>query len=262
MIKFNNEIYPLPYVGGKRRIVRRFVDKLLARLAPGVLYVEPFAGGLSVALTLLDVLPWLRAWVNDAYHPLCAYWRVVQSDPEYLISRVCRDHPEREAWDVYAGLTKNPAGVGERELAWAVYARYGWSFGQKGASFNPGFGARAYLATKVRQIRNAHRLLQRATITNLDFRDVLKHDEGVAYLDPPYMMATAKAGYYEHRFSHVDQLDLREMVLARRSPWLMSYDDHPAVWSRYRACRIEPVEFGRGLGGPARMYREVLITPC
>jgi DNA adenine methylase len=257
------DIDPLPWVGGKRRLVHRFIDRLEAVLRPGIDYTEPFAGGAAVALTLLDRNPRLGVWLNDAYRPVYAFWRTLQTDPEYLTERVQREHPERCVWAQHRTMLNNHAVVErmtEQQLAWALYAVHGWSYGQKGTSFNPPHGARARLSTKVRQFRNAHRLLRGAKLTNLDFREVLTEDRGVAYLDPPYMMATGN-GYYAHRFRHLDHLDLADILLARKSPWLLSYDEHPAVRYRYRACRIEPLVVGRGLGGPTRMYSELLIDP-
>lgn len=256
------DIYPLPWMGGKRRLVHRFIDRLEADLRPGVRYVEPFAGGAAVALTLLDRNPGLEVWLNDAYRPVYAFWNTLQTEPEYLEERVQREHPERCVWVRHRSMLNDPAAAAdrsERELAWALYAVHGWSYGQKGTSFNPPHGARARLATKVSQFRNAHRLLRGAKVTNLDFRRVLAEDRGVAYLDPPYMMTTG-GGYYAHRFCHLDHLDLADLLLARRSPWLLSYDEHPAVRHRYRACRIDPLVIGRGLGGPNRFYRELLVS--
>jgi DNA adenine methylase len=256
------DIYPLPWVGGKRRLVHRFIERLEADLRPGVRYAEPFAGGAAVALTLLDRNPGLEVWLNDAYRPVYAFWRTLQADPEYLADRIQREHPERCVWKQLRARLTDPglmAATEEQELAWTLYAVHAWSYGQKGTSFNPRQGARARLATRVRQFRNTNRLLRGARLTNVDFRAVLAEDRGVAYLDPPYMVATG-GDYYAHRFGHLDHLDLADLLLSRRSPWLLSYDEHPAVRHRYRACRIDSLVVGRGLGTVNRFYREVLVS--
>ncbi|AWM39847.1 D12 class N6 adenine-specific DNA methyltransferase [Gemmata obscuriglobus] len=256
----SNFIYPLPWLGGKRRIVHRFLHLLTQHMRPGVSYTEPFAGGAAVALTLLDRLPWADVWLNDVYRPVYAFWKTIRDDHEFLIDKLYGEHCERDKWEEYHQSIANGTVADLKELGWRLCALHAWSYGQKGVSFNPRCGSRAKLHTKEQQYRNAHRLLRDAKITNLDFRQVLKDDDSVLYCDPPYVGA-ARRKYYAHGFTQLDHLMLRDIVLARQSPWLMSYDDHPAIWNRYKTCRIQTIVFGRGLGGPTRFYKEVLITP-
>lgn len=248
----NNDIYPLPWVGGKRRFVGRILPHLVPHLRPGRPYLEPFAGGAAVALTLLHRFPWLDVWINDANPDVSAFWKTLQADPDYLIDRMRREHPERGAWHHYRTATPTDP----NEQAWRLYALHAWSYSQKGGSFNPGHGARTRLDTKEIQFRTASRLLRDCRITNLDFRAGL-NESGVAYCDPPYFIA--RRGYYAHPFNHLDHLDLARLLLARSDPWLLSYGEHPAVHFRFKHCCIEPVRFARGLGGPKRDYRELLI---
>lgn len=263
MLKVNTmnpfKFCPLPWLGGKRRLVHLYLEWLESRLVRCGYFVEPCAGGLATALTLLSRNRNLEVWVNDAHTPVYAFWKTVQTDPGYLSDRVGRIFANRELWQEYRNSTEDRT-LSLNELGWRLYCVHCWSYAQKGQSFNPGNGARAKWRTKALQINNAHLLLKNARITNLDYRDVLAEGEGVTYLDPPYMVATRK-NYYRHPFSMYDHLDLCEMLKERESPWLLSYDCCPAVLKLYDWCRITRVVIGRGLGGSDRFFPEVLIQP-
>jgi len=90
---------------------------------------------------------------------------------------------------------------------------------------------------------------------------VLAEDRGVAYLDPPYLVTLAKRRYALD-FSVRDHLDLADALEARRSPWLLSYDDDVRVRGLYEGCDIRGFRHGRGLGGERRFFRELLIRPA
>jgi DNA adenine methylase len=89
---------PLRYPGGKRRLVP-YVAAALERnnLRPD-LFVEPFAGGASVALELLSVGFVDRIALGDVDPYIVAFWKTVFEDTDWLCDQVERVPLDLPTW--------------------------------------------------------------------------------------------------------------------------------------------------------------------
>ena len=81
---------PLRYPGGKRRLLA-FVGRLLeTNQLWDVQYVEPCAGGASLALALLYEEYASSIHINDLSRPIFAFWHTALNDAEKLCSKIER----------------------------------------------------------------------------------------------------------------------------------------------------------------------------
>src|SRR5437764_15158329 len=79
---------PLRYPGGKGRLAP-FVQVLFERnnLVDGY-YVEPYAGGAAIGLSLLFLEYASRIYINDISKPVFLFWKAVMNDTDALCKRI------------------------------------------------------------------------------------------------------------------------------------------------------------------------------
>lgn len=244
---------PLRYPGAKRRLVRYIGATIRQNGSKPGLYVEPFAGGASVALQLLsdDVVDTIGLVDRDPL--IAAFWRAVFWKTDWLIEQV-REYPvDLARW--YALRDMAP-----RDPLWAAFAclflnRTSFSgilaprAGPLGGTRDPDpimFACRFPRHTLARRIRQIADMRDRV-------RFVWQHDwhqaigrirlmqrmgklprEIFYYFDPPFVEKAERL--YTHYFSQRDHRRLRNVLIAMQpesEPWLLSYDSLPAVQELY-----------------------------
>ena len=79
---------PLRYPGGKNRIAPliRLIIRGLER--PEITYIEPFAGGAGVALSLLLEGDVQKIVINDYDKAIYSFWRAIKENPQAVIDLV------------------------------------------------------------------------------------------------------------------------------------------------------------------------------
>lgn len=100
---------PLRYPGGKNRLAS-FIDLVIQNLnLQNCTYVEPFAGGAGVALSLLLNGTVDNIIINDYDKAIYSFWRAIKKEPDALISRIEDTPVTIEEWhrqkDVYSSAT-------------------------------------------------------------------------------------------------------------------------------------------------------------
>ena len=246
------------YFGGKGR---RRIKNWLSGLIPyerDSLYVEPFAGMLSI---LLNRPPVRREVVNDLDGHIYNFWRVVRSDYEKLEHRVkyslhCRQ-TYYEAWEIIHGNKFND----NVERAWATYvllqhgivhslnkSKRGWGL-QLLSAGDPVLNGNAF-APKLKLL---HDRLQNVQIEQRDAVEFLSrlvgYDHAVIYCDPPY--ATADTSQY--RIDNVDVDALTDVLLLQSGRVAISgYGDewNHLGWTRQelKTCFTYPGEHANRRG--------------
>jgi DNA adenine methylase len=240
---------PLRYPGGKARLANYIKALLRTNDLLGAEYVEPYAGGASVALALLFAGYTPRIHINDLSRPIAAFWRAVLDHTDDLCRKIrdCRVtvsnyerqravlRRPREA-DVLAlgfaaffvnrtsrsGIIGPRAGLiggKEQDGEWKIDARFG----------------RAGLIERVEAIASRR---SQISVYNMD---ALRFLSGPAsrlsaaafvYLDPPYYRKGQRL--YQNYYGHDDHASVATLVLGLEQDWVLSYDDTPEVRCLYR----------------------------
>jgi DNA adenine methylase len=97
---------PLRYPGGKGQVSNFFKLLFLENDLLGSEYVEPFAGGASVALSLLFEKYASHVHINDVDRSVSAFWTVVLEQPEALCRRIRDTRPSVAEWDRQRAVQK------------------------------------------------------------------------------------------------------------------------------------------------------------
>ena len=89
---------PLRYPGGKGRLTQCVADLMAANDLVGGHYLEPFAGGAGVALSLLALEYASHVHINDLNRSVHAFWQSVLREPEELCSLISRTRVSMGNW--------------------------------------------------------------------------------------------------------------------------------------------------------------------
>jgi len=243
---------PLRYPGGKSKL-SDFVKRLFREnhLGDGH-YAEPYAGGASIALTLLYDEYASQVHINDLDAAIHAFWNSALTDTESL-SRLIRDTKVTpEEWARQREIQLHSEGKSALELGFSTFFlnrtnRSGiiLSGGMIGGANQNGawkLDAR-YNATELAQrIEKIGRYRTRITLTNLDAADFLRNaaetlpERSLTYLDPPYYVKGQKR-LYANYYKPEDHKGIADILAGYPRPWMVSYDSAPEILSLYQDYR-------------------------
>ncbi|MEL6769435.1 MAG: DNA adenine methylase [Bacteroidota bacterium] len=273
---------PLRYPGGKRRLVGYVAEALRLNGQRPAVYVEPFAGGASVALQLLNDGLVERAVLGERDPLVAAFWRVVFSDPERLIRDMERADVSVAAWErMRAYHPRSDRGKAlkcfylNRTSFSGILADTAGPIGGKAQASAYGIGCRFPKARLAQRIRQAAALADRVALVHEgDWAATLAVAQALAttpeelfvYLDPPFYRKADRL--YRHHFDAAAHERLADGVARLRDqgvPLLLSYDDADAIAALYEARgfapgRVELMYSAIGKAGPARAPELVVST--
>lgn len=229
---------PLRYPGGKYRLAG-FIGLVIQNLGlENCTYIEPFAGGAGVALSLLLNGVVDRIVINDYDKAVYSFWRAIKQDPFALIKQIEDTPVTIEEWykqkDIYCS-----AKAYSLELAFATLFlnrtnRSGiLNAGPIGGYSQAGnwkldvrFDKEA-LISKIQVIAEHRKCI---SVYNKDIISLLRNyaasfgNNVFYYFDPPYYNKGQKL--YKNFFIHQDHQRIHDVISnSIASPWIMTYDD-------------------------------------
>jgi DNA adenine methylase len=239
-VRYNS---PLRYPGGKAKLAD--IVKAIFRengLLDGA-YAEAYAGGASVALTLLFEEYASRIYINDLDPAVFAFWHSVLHETEALCRLVRDTRATPRQWGLQKLIYRNAATESRLAIGFAAFFlnrtnRSGIiaSAGMIGGKEQQG---RWKLDARYNQIELIERITRIASyrdrihLYNLDAIDFLARcattlpERSLVYLDPPYYVKGQRlyASYYQDE----DHAEIADLLPALPFPWLVSYDDAPEI---------------------------------
>jgi DNA adenine methylase len=229
----------LKWHGGKHYVARRIV-RLFREHA---VYVEPFAGGLSV---LLNKRPAAQEVASDLDARLIGLYQILQTRTDEFLRRVDALRYTRETFDA---AYRDAAGADPLDAAVSFLVRHRFSRGGLGKTFawserlrggRPG-DANGWETFKRELPRIAERLARVEFRRNDALAVIREHDDPdtLSYLDPLYVRGTRSApDIYCHEMTEEAHGELIETVLSCRGMVVLSgyanqyYDEALAAWER------------------------------
>ncbi len=231
---------PFRYPGGKTWFVPRMRQWLLSLPDKPRLFVEPFAGGAIVSLTVASERLAEHVVFVELDDQVASVWDTILSDDaEWLCERILSFNLTAE--NVDAVLEKSAASHKEKAFQTILRNRI-----NRGGILAPGAGrikkgeggkgirSRWYPETLCKRIRHIHAVLRdRVTFVHGDGMDVLRQytedEHAVFFIDPPYTASGKSAGarlYVHHEVEH----ELLFKIASRlKGPFLMTYENNEYV---------------------------------
>lgn len=275
---------PLRYPGGKKWIAPHVEGILKANSLDVRLFVEPFAGGASVALHMLhrDLVGAIGLVDRD---PLVAsFWKVLFFDTDWLVKKILETPITIDLWR----RLKSRRLTSDRQRAFACLYLNRTSFsGILNHQAGPLGGQQQLSRYKIDCRFPRQDLADRVDWLGRNFRDrvlfvwnwswrrglveLRKHitrEEDTSkifvYLDPPFYNKAEKL--YNHYFDHTEHESLRDFLSEVDLPWFLSYDDCNEVRHLYQDMSRISVNclYNAGRVGKAKAKRkpssELVIT--
>ena len=245
---------PLRFPGSKRRLAGYIARTLeLNRLQPELL-VEPFAGGASVALRLLNDGLVKRIGLADRDPLVASFWKTVFYDADWLVQKVRSIDVTLERWEQLK--RRIPTDTRGQALACLFLNRTSFSgilapnagpIGGKKQESAYDIACRFPRDTLEKRIRQAEGLSDRvAFVWNVSWPRCLQLVASMQaahslpgdtfwYLDPPFFARADRL--YRYFFLEDEHVRLRNALLSLKDNWMLSYDSLAEVGRLYQAAR-------------------------
>lgn len=250
---------PLRYPGGKNKAVPLFKKVIDVNNLRGGVYVEPFAGGSSVALALLIDGYVKRVVINDADPSIYAFWFSCLNQNDLLcelINAVEISIEQRSLQkDIYQ-TQRNAALEGKNfdilKLGFSTFylnrtnrsgILKGGVVGGVNQSGKYRIDARFHKEDLIRRIHQVGLLTDRIELHNQDAKQFLLNNHQkwpsntLVYCDPPYVKKGK--GLYMNFFTKENHKALSDTIFSlERLNWVITYDIDPLIADIYQNYRI------------------------
>lgn len=246
---------PLRYPGGKAKIAD-FIKQVVKDndLLDGV-YVEPYAGGAAVALSLLMDEYVSRIIINDKDRSIYAFWHSVLYDTDHLCQLIEETPVNMETWRIQRELQspENKETVNLLMLGFSTFfmnrtnrsgiikAGVIGGFDQTG---NYKIDARYRKEDLIARIRRIASYADRIELHHEDAVDFVKHivqvlpQNTILYLDPPYYKKGR--GLYMNYYEDADHEKIRDVITnVDTFRWVVSYDNSLFIKELYHSFRSQ-----------------------
>lgn len=266
----------LRYPGSKARLAKFIAHTISMNGFNRTVFIEPFCGGASVSIALLESNTVETVVINDVDPIIYSLWRCIFSkeDAKWLADAVMRVPLDLDYWQYQKHL--NPKSLREAALKCLYLNRTSFS-GILHASAGP-IGGRAQskwsVGCRFNREKLSSRILELSQLSNrvrvitkvtwIDVCKIWEKEKGVFfYLDPPFYRKATRL--YRFVFDDNDHRSLHDYLLRLKSPWVLSYDNVGEIRDLYsdpglNARIIDNTYSAHPIGGNSFVGREVVYS--
>jgi DNA adenine methylase len=260
---------PLRYPGGKWRLAGCFEKIIALNYNRRPIYIEPYAGGGSLALSLLFTGAVTEVHLNDLDPAIHAFWLSVLKHHEDLCALVetvavtpAEWRRQHRIYEIGSASRPVPLGFATFFLNRTNHSGIlnGGMIGGKQQKGPWKLDARFNRPELIRRIRRIVSFKDRIHLTCQDAVAFLKsknlRKNTLVYLDPPYY----KAGWdlYFNAYKPGDHAAVRDRAVSLKCPWIVSYDDVPEIRKLYASHKSRPIRLLH-TARSARLGKEVMF---
>lgn len=262
----------LRYPGGKTRAVKHILPLIPDDIS--TLY-SPFFGGGSIEISASSTKSNLVSiHANDKFEPLITFWETCKTHDDSLTSKL-RQKKTCIDKDYFTVMRKSMREMGttidkvERASMYFCINRCSFS----GATFSGGFSKESsesrFTTSSIDRIAKLD--LSKFNFHNLDYSNffanvVDKHDNDIGgtkpflYADPPYALLKGNSLYGNDGDLHesFDHTMFRDVIVACKIPWLLSYNDCPSIRELYAGYEILETQWSYSMNA-SKKSSEILV---
>lgn len=237
---------PLRYPGGKQKLTP-FIEEILEENEIDGQYVEPYAGGAGVALSLLIRRKVRTIHLNDSDIRIYAFWYSVINENERFCRKIACASMTIEEWFLQREISRNPSQYDLFDIGFSTFylnrcnrsgVLKGGVIGGLDQNGNYKMDARFAINDLIQRVELIGLYSDRITISNLDAEYLIEEfiptldDNSLVYFDPPYFHKAK--GLYLNSYSPKDHERLSKSIQQKvNKPWILSYDNVPEIVGLY-----------------------------
>ncbi len=225
---------PLRYPGGKSKLAPFIKSIFRENSLEGMKYIEPYAGGASVGLSLLFENYVSQITINDLDRSIYAFWHCVLNETERFCRKISRIKISPHNWRIQRNIQRKKEEADLFALGFSTFflnrtnisgvLRAGiiGGFEQKG---NYKIDARFNKKKLIASIERIASFGDKIIIKQMNAYQLIRADrkETFLYLDPPYVKK-AKTLYYNF-YNEEDHKKIAKSICSKeKSLWVLSYD--------------------------------------
>jgi DNA adenine methylase len=239
---------PLRYPGGKNRLAK-FIAQICVENDIHGHYVEPYAGGASVALYLLLEGKVKNITINDYDRSIYAFWYSVFNHTNKLCALIENTDITIENWLRMREIQRNKKDADILELGFSTFFlnrtnRSGIiNAGVIGGIKQNGtykMDCRFNKAELIKRIKLIARHKEQISIYNKDALELIEkikkesnNSDTIFYFDPPYYIKGP--GLYKNSYTEKDHEKVsREIKKIKNIHWIVSYDNTVEIKNLYK----------------------------
>lgn len=267
------------YPGGKLKVVDYIKRMFEVNDLVGGTYVEPYAGGASVALSLLFSKYAGRIKINDIDRAIYAFWYAVLNETEALCRMIANTPVTMDTWEAQHELQKHKAEADLLELGFSTFflnrtnrsgILNGGVIGGKNQTGTYKIDARYNKADLIDRIEHIAGYADLIELTSIDAVALIKRYKRTpaaktfCYLDPPYYVKGQDL--YLNYYRDEDHQDIAEAIKKFKGKWIISYDAVDFIGDLYREYRQKEYYLSYSAGNPSKgkeimVYSDGLVIP-
>lgn len=241
---------PLRYPGGKNKLAK-FIDQLCVDNGTTGHYIEPYAGGASVALHLLMTNRVHEITINDLDRAIYSFWLAVMYHTDELCKLVETTDITTDEWYGQKEILSNKDeenDVVKLGFATLFLNRTNYSgilnagmIGGKSQAGQYRLECRFNKSEIIKKIRAIAEYRGYIHVTNFDAISLVKNvpmkSDTIFYFDPPYYLKGPSL--YMNFYAHDDHKAVSDAIKAiPNAKWVVSYDDHEEIHELYSGLRF------------------------
>ncbi len=264
---------PLRYPGGKNKL-SAFIAKICVDNNINGTYVEPYAGGAAVALSLLFEGFINRIIINDKDRSIYAFWYSVLNHTDELCNLISNTTITLDEWRRQKDIQNNKEIANLLELGFSTFFlnrtnRSGiikaGVIGGLEQTGNYLMDCRFNKEDLVKRVRKIALQRDNITVYNIDAielidtiqRDFANDNNIIFYFDPPYYYK-ANSLYMNHYKGENHQTVSEKIRNIQNIRWVVSYDNVSEIQSLYLECTKKEYAF-KHTAHSSRLGKEILF---
>lgn len=263
---------PLRYPGGKNKL-SAFIAKICIDNNINGTYVEPYAGGAAVALSLLfenfvkDII------INDKDRSIYAFWYSVLNHTDALCDLITNTDINLQEWRIQKDIQNNKEFANLLDLGFSTFFlnrtnRSGiikggviGGLGQTGDYLIDCRFNKTDLIERIRKIASKKNNISLYNHDAIELIDIIQKDfennNMIFYFDPPYYYK-ANSLYMNHYKDENHQSVSDKIKNIQNLRWIVSYDNVPEIQNLYSECIRKEYAF-KHTAHSSRLGKEILF---
>lgn len=274
-----NYVSPLRYPGGKLKVVNYIKRLFEVNDLVGGTYIEPYAGGASVALSLLFDKYAGKIKINDKDRSIYAFWYSVLNNADELCRLISDTPVTMDVWQAQHELQKRKENADLLELGFSTFflnrtnrsgILNGGVIGGKEQTGNYKIDARYNKNELIERIERIAGYSDLIDLTSMDAVTLLKRYKRTpaaktfCYLDPPYHVKGRDL--YLNYYNDDDHRAIAETIKKYKGEWIISYDAVDFIKDLYGDYRQKEYYLSYSAGNRSKgkeimVYSEGLTLP-